>query len=66
LTAIEQRSHLGPYEVEIDTPLYGVILIGNGNPLMSNSLFSDKNRAFAYAESFDETGYVVTIKGTNT
>ncbi len=65
---VEIRDHLGPHEVEIDTPLYGIMLIGvNRIPVMSLKLFSDKEKAIAHADKTFTTAqaYVVRINSTN-
>lgn len=67
MATVEVRSHLGPHEVEIDSPLYGIMLIPtNGmSPVMSLRVFSDKEKALAHAKDFNSQSVVVSLKGTN-
>ena len=65
MATIETRAHLGPHEIEIDGPLYGVMLVGNGSPYMTLKVFSDKEKARRHAATFKSVGYVVRISGTN-
>jgi hypothetical protein len=65
MARVEVRSHLGPHEVELGTDLYGVMLVGSGNPILSNTVYGSKEAALIGAAKYDEFGYVVTIKGTN-
>lgn len=65
-TRVEERAHLGPHEVEIDSPLYAVMFIANtGQTIMATRTFSSLEKALTHADTFSANAYVVRISGTN-
>lgn len=66
MSRVEERSHLGPHEVEIDTPMYGVMLLGSdGRPIMSNIVYDTIAKAEAQAIDYGGLAYIVRIRGTH-
>lgn len=68
MTTIELREHLGPYEVEIDSPLYGIMLVpDNGmSPVMTINVFGTIAQAKRHAENFKGSrAVVVRLNSTN-
>lgn len=62
----EVRKHLGPGEIEIDSPLYGILLVGNGSALMTGRVYDSRGKAMESLGRFEKTdAYVVRIGSTN-
>lgn len=62
----ETRTHLGPGEIEIDSPIYGILLVGNGIAVMAAKVYDSKERAIKGLSRFDTAeAYVVRIGSTN-
>lgn len=65
---VEQRAHLRPGEIEIDSPLYGIMLVPQDGvgPVMTGKLYGDRDKALAAVKAkWDGYGYVVRIGGTD-
>lgn len=68
MAKVEGRAHLGPGEIEIDSTLYGIMLVPQhgSRPIMTNKLYGDKDKALADVKAkWDGFGYVVRINGTH-
>jgi len=65
MIGVETRSHLGPAEIEIDSPVYAILLVG-GSTILTPKLYGDKAKALEAARTqWAGSGYVVRLNSTN-